>query len=229
MTIQKYLTQDYVEDPPTVLDVLKSAGQALQQISFSFQHLEIVMKPTKPTKQYLALLKVGEDLLKALDLDIMDEAIRETPRRFAKMWQEFWNYKPGKIDTVFTTNQVDQMVVVSGMKVWSMCEHHLLPFWVEYSIGYIPQGHILGLSKFARIAHMHAHKLQTQERLTGAIADEIESLTGTADVAVVGKGEHLCMTMRGIQTPALMKTSDLRGVFRDEDSARAEFFQLINS
>lgn len=119
-----------------------------------------------------------------------------------------------------------QMVVVSGMRVWSLCEHHLLPFWADVSIGYIADGRVLGLSKFARIAHKFAHRLQLQEQLVLQIADEIEAVTGTRNVAVIATGEHLCMTMRGVKTPAMMHSSVMRGVFRTDADARAEFLAL---
>jgi GTP cyclohydrolase I len=113
------------------------------------------------------------------------------------------------------------------MRVTSLCEHHLLPFWCDVAIGYIPREKVLGLSKFARIAHKFAHRLQLQERLGQQIADEVSRITGTPDVAVVLKGEHLCMTARGIRTPGVMISSIMRGAFRSESEARLEFLRLI--
>jgi GTP cyclohydrolase I len=111
--------------------------------------------------------------------------------------------------------------------VASLCEHHLLPFWCDVSIGYIPDEKVLGLSKFARIAHQFAHRLQLQEQLGQQIANEITRITGTMNVAVVLKGEHLCMTARGIRTPGRMTSSVMRGVFRTESETRMEFLRLI--
>jgi GTP cyclohydrolase I len=96
------------------------------------------------------------------------------------------------------------------------------------AIGYIADGKVLGLSKFARIAHQFAHQLQLQERLGQQIADEVSRITGTENVAVVLKGEHLCMTTRGIRTPGKMTSSVMRGVFRDEYETRMEFLRLIS-
>jgi GTP cyclohydrolase I len=121
----------------------------------------------------------------------------------------------------------DQMVCVSGIRVTSLCEHHLLPFWCDVAIGDIPDEKFLGLSKFARIAHQFAHRLQLQERLGHQIADEISRITGTENVAVVLKGEHVCMTARGIRTPGLMTSSVMRGVFRTQSNTRMEFLRLI--
>jgi GTP cyclohydrolase I len=103
-----------------------------------------------------------------------------------------------------------------------------LPFWCDVSVGYITGERVLGLSKFARIAHQFAHRLQLQERLGHQIADEISRITGTNDVAVVLKGEHLCMVSRGIRTPGMMTSSVMRGVFRAESEARMEFLRLIS-
>ncbi|GHO46415.1 GTP cyclohydrolase I [Ktedonospora formicarum] len=176
---------------------------------------------------YPQLLKLGRELLVAIGEDPDREGLRDTPRRWADSWREFVEYDPGITDTCFSSAETDQMVCVSGMRVFSMCEHHLMPFWCDVAIGYIAGEHVLGLSKFARIAHQFAHQLQIQERLGQQIADEITRITGTPDVAVVLKGEHMCMTARGIRTPGKMTSSVMRGVFRTENEARMEFLRLI--
>lgn len=137
-------------------------------------------------------------------------------------------YDPGNTDTCFESVTTDQMVVVTGMRVFSLCEHHLLPFWCDISIGYIATDKVLGLSKFARIAHKHAHKLQIQERLVHEIAEEIKEITGIQDVAVVSKGVHLCMVMRGVRTPGVLHSSILSGRFREYAKVREEFFHLLS-
>jgi len=118
------------------------------------------------------------------------------------------------------------MVIVSGMKIWSLCEHHLLPFWCEISIGYIANDKVVGLSKFGRIAEKYAHSLQIQERLVEQIASEVMRVSGSEHVAVLARGEHLCMTMRGIKKPSIMTSSVMRGLFLDSHQVRAEFLQL---
>ncbi len=173
-----------------------------------------------------AALDAVRDLLQALGEDPDREGLQDTPRRVAAMWQEFIDYDPGRLDTAFAAQRTDQMVVVSGMRVWSMCEHHLLPFWCDVSIGYLARAKVLGLSKMGRIAHKHAHQLQLQERLVDGIATELQEVLGHEDVAVVATGEHLCMTMRGIATPHRMTSSSIHGAFR-EVAARAEFFSLV--
>lgn len=166
------------------------------------------------------------ELLVSLGEDPGREGLADTPRRMLT-WLREWTgeYRPGNLDTTFEAVQADQMVVVSGVEVWSLCEHHLLPFRVILSMGYVTGGRVLGLSKFARIAHQHAHRLQLQERLCHDIADDISSLANVPDVAVVGEGEHLCMTMRGIRTPGRMVTSVMRGAFQQERT-RLEFMHL---
>jgi GTP cyclohydrolase I len=175
---------------------------------------------------YPRLLALGHELLLAIGEDPEREGLRETPRRWADAWREFIEYDPGTVDTCFESVSTDQMVVVSGMRVWSICQHHLLPFWADISIGYIATDRILGLSKFARITQKYAHQLQLQERLCKEIADEIVMLAKSTDVAILAQGQHLCMTARGIKTPAIMTSSIMRGVFREKHEARMEFLHL---
>lgn len=165
----------------------------------------------------------------AIGEDPARDGLAGTPRRFANWWREFVAYDPGTTDTAFESVATDQMVVVSGIRVFSLCEHHLLPFWCDVAIGYVARDRVLGLSKFARVAHQCAHRLQVQERLTHQVADEITRLTGSGDVAVLARGTHLCMMMRGIRSPALMSTSVMRGVFLEKPSARDEFLKLATS
>lgn len=170
---------------------------------------------------------LGRELLIALGENPDRPGLRDTPRRWASSWREFLEYDPGKTDTCFAAASTDQMVCVSGIRVWSVCEHHMLPFWADVSIGYITHDVVLGLSKFARIAHGCAHRLQLQEQLGKQIADEVSRLTGTDDVAVVLSGEHLCMVSRGIRSPGLMHSSVMRGGFREKPEARQEFLTMI--
>jgi len=167
----------------------------------------------------LLLMCIGEDDLR--------EGLRETPVRLARFWKEFIDYDPGKVDVTFSSVETDQMVVVKDIRVYSLCEHHLLPMILDVNIGYITRDKVLGLSKLARIAHKHAHRLQIQERLTRDIAYEVGRLANTKDVAVLIEGTHLCMQMRGIRSSGTMITSTLMGTFKDKPACRAEFLQLI--
>ena len=191
-------------------------------------HATHIEAPHKNKKvDYPKLLELGRELLIAIGEDPNREGLLDTPRRWADSWREFIEYDPGKTETTFSSASMDQMVCVSGMRVWSLCEHHLLPFYCDVAIGYMAEGKVLGLSKFARIAHQFAHQLQLQERLGQQIADEVSRITGTNDVAVVLKGRHLCMESRGIQTPGVMSSSVMRGAFRKEFETRMEFLRMI--
>jgi GTP cyclohydrolase I len=195
-----------------------------QRTELAVEHSTAQVPPR--TVDYDALLRIGRDLLVALGEDPDREGLQNTPRRFAAFWKDFVEYDPGNIDALFEVVSTNQMVIVSGIRVWSVCEHHLLPFWCDLHIGYIATDKVLGLSKFARIAHQFAHRPQVQERLVHEIADEIERLVETSDVAVIGRGTHLCMVMRGIRTPAEMVTSVMRGAFRQDALVQSEFIQL---
>lgn len=175
---------------------------------------------------YEKVMELGRELLIALGEDPDREGIKDTPRRWASWWREFIEYQPGTTDTSFEPITTDQMVVISGMRVYSLCEHHLLPFWCDVSIGYVVHDKVLGLSKFARIAQKVAHHLQLQERVVHDIADEVQAVTGSSDVAVLASGVHMCMVMRGIKTQGLVSSLDTRGVFSTQPDMRADFLQL---
>jgi len=165
-------------------------------------------------------------ILRAIGEDPDRPGLVDTPRRVANWWAEFASYQDDNLDTTFPAHRVDQLVMVTGVRVWSLCEHHLLPFYCDLSMAYIIREQVLGLSKFGRIAHQHAHRLQTQESLVDHVALGLRAATKSEDVAVVARGEHLCMTMRGIKTPATMVSSSLHGQFRHDAAARAEFLSL---
>ena len=171
------------------------------------------------------------ELLLAIGENPEREGLKETPARVARFWKEFIDYDSGKVSTAFdsVTEPGSQMVVVGPMRVWSLCEHHLLPFYADVVVGYIPEGNILGLSKFARIAHQYAHKLSVQERLVTEIAEDIKKYTKSENVAVIAYGEHLCMTMRGIKTPSKTVSSVVNGAFMQEVSTRSELFNIARS
>lgn len=176
---------------------------------------------------YASLRQLCRELLVAIGEDPDREGLRETPDRWARWWQEFIGYDPGTVETGFQSVTVDQLVVVRGIRVWSLCEHHLLPFSCDITMGYLTGAKVLGLSKFARVAQKHAHRLQVQERLVADIAKELRFLCASPNVAVVGAGEHLCMTMRGVRAPGRMVCSALEGAFKEEAALRAEFMRLV--
>jgi GTP cyclohydrolase I len=168
------------------------------------------------------------DILEMIGENPKREGLTDTPDRVARFWKEFMEYDPGNIDTTFTVeNSIDQMVVVGDIPFFSMCEHHLLPFWGKISVGYIARSKVVGLSKIPRIIQKHAHKLQLQEQLCQQVATELSELLGHNDVAIIGTAIHSCMVMRGIRSDGVMKTSVMWGAFRNEPETRSEFFTLL--
>jgi GTP cyclohydrolase I len=124
--------------------------------------------------------------------------------------------------------ECDDMVIVRDIEFYSLCEHHMLPFFGKCHIGYIPRGKVLGVSKLARITDMFARRLQLQERLGRQIADAVNQVLEPEGVGVVIEGQHLCMLMRGVQKQnSIMTTSAMLGSFREEESTRLEFLKLI--
>ena len=169
------------------------------------------------------------EILEAIGEDPARPGLLDTPKRVAKWWREFIGYNPGSVGTTFEDASAG-VVMVSGMRVWSMCEHHLLPFIGKVHVAYIPSGKVLGLSKVARIADMYARRLQIQENLTKQIADAIQEVTDARGVAVTIEAKHMCMMMRGVEKQnSVMKTSIMLGLFRENPQTRNEFLALINS
>lgn len=171
------------------------------------------------------------EILLAIGEDPQREGLLETPRRVANMYEEVFgglNEDPNIHVKKFHVGH-DEMVVVRDIPLYSMCEHHLLPFVGKAHIAYIPNdGVVIGLSKLARIVNCFARRPQIQERLTAQIADFIEESLGAMGVAVVIEAEHLCMTMRGVKASGTKTgTSALRGVMRTDARTRAEALQLL--
>jgi GTP cyclohydrolase I len=130
-------------------------------------------------------------------------------------------------EAVFTSD-ADDMVIVKDIELYSLCEHHLLPFVGKAHVAYLPKGKVIGLSKVARIVDMYARRLQIQENLTIQIADAIEQAVEPAGVAVTIEAEHLCMKMRGVEKQnSVMKTSVMLGAFRESQATRMEYLQLV--
>lgn len=173
------------------------------------------------------------DILKGLGEDPNREGLLKTPERVAKALQYLthgYDLNPNKIlSSAMFKEDYSQMVVVKDIEVYSMCEHHMLPFFGKAHVAYIPNGHIVGLSKIPRVVDAYARRLQVQERLTNEIRDCIQETLQPAGVAVVIECRHLCMSMRGVQKQnSVTTTSAFTGEFIQEKT-RAEFLRLITA
>jgi GTP cyclohydrolase I len=173
-----------------------------------------------------------EALLKELEDEPGREGLLKTPERVAESLRFLtrgYRQDPSEIlnDALFDITY-DEMVIVKDIEVYSICEHHLLPFFGRAHVAYLPNGRVLGLSKIPRLVEMFARRLQVQERLTVEIAEALEQTLEPKGVAVVVEAIHLCMMMRGVsQQNAFAVTSSLRGAFRADPKTRAEFMELI--
>ncbi len=172
-------------------------------------------------------------IIESIGEDVTREGLVDTPKRAAKAFQFLNNGYEKSLDEVLNgaifESETEDMVIVKDIELYSLCEHHLLPFVGKCHIAYMPQGKVLGLSKLARVVDMYARRLQIQENLTKQIADAVELAINARGVAVVIEAKHMCMMMRGVEKQnSVMTTSAMKGIFRDDMSTRAEFLSLIN-
>ena len=165
-------------------------------------------------------------LLEAIGEDPTREGLRDTPRRVADMLEELLGGYNDAEDYAWFTERSD-LVVVSGIRFYSLCEHHLLPFFGVAHVAYLPRGRVIGLSKIVRIVQKYARRLQIQERMTMQIADEVKEATGSEDVMVVTEAVHLCMAMRGVKNPAPTIVAAVRGAFVEDKSLKQEVYEII--
>lgn len=156
--------------------------------------------------------------------------LKETPDRVIKSWEELYRgYKqdPAEVFKVFDENH-DEMVVLKDVEFYSMCEHHMLPFFGRAHIGYLPLGKVIGVSKLARLLDVFARRLQIQERLGSQVVDALMEHLKPKGAGIILEAQHFCMTCRGVNKQnSVMTTSSLRGAFRDDPATRAEFLSLI--
>ena len=178
--------------------------------------------------------KAVEQILLDIGEDPKREGLVRTPHRVAKAYEELtagyhMDVKEIINDALFTV-KYNEMVVVTNIEFYSLCEHHLLPFFGQAHIAYIPNNKVVGLSKIPRIVEMFARRLQVQEQMTQQIADTLNETLSPQGVGVVIKGHHMCMSMRGVKKEqAQMTTSALLGLFESNPATRNEFMQLISN
>lgn len=171
-------------------------------------------------------------IIETLGEDITREGLKDTPKRAATAFQfltQGYGQSVEKIvnSAIFNTDN-DEMIIVKDIELYSLCEHHLLPFIGKCHVAYIPRGKILGLSKIARLVDMFARRLQVQEKLTKQIAETVYNILDAWGVGVIIEAKHLCMMMRGVEKQnSVMTTSVMLGGFREDTRTRGEFLSLV--
>ena len=185
--------------------------------------MEPDLKKIEPLVRQL-LIELGEDPDR--------EGLKDTPKRVAKAFSFLTHGYRANLDQVINkalfTQDTSSMVIVKDIEVYSMCEHHMLPFFGRCHIGYIPDGKVFGVSKLARLVDMYARRLQLQERLTEQISTVVMEEIGAKGVGVMIEARHLCMMMRGVEKQnSVMVTSSVLGVFREHLATREEFLTLV--
>lgn len=170
-------------------------------------------------------------MLEGIGEDPGREGLRETPERIARMYGELFsglgNDGSEELSKVFKV-ETDEIVLEKDITFYSMCEHHMLPFFGKVHVAYVPDGRVVGLSKLARTVEVYSRRLQLQERMTGQIADAVMEFLTPKGVMVVTEAEHMCMTMRGVKKPGSKTvTRAVRGVFADNPQMQEQFFRML--
>jgi len=180
------------------------------------------------------LTELYEGIIRSVGEDPSREGLQKTPERAAKAMQYltrgYTQSAEEVVNNAIFESENNQMILVKDIELYSLCEHHLLPFIGKCHVAYIPTGKVIGLSKIARIVDMFARRLQIQENLTKQIADTLMTAIAPAGVGVIIEAKHLCMMMRGVEKQnSMMTTSMMLGTFRDHDRTRSEFLRLVRS
>ena len=179
------------------------------------------------------LEQITRKLLKEIGENPDREGLVKTPSRVAKSWEFFSRGYNQNLEDIINNaifkEDVKDMVIVRDIEFFSLCEHHLLPFFGKAHVGYIPNGKVVGLSKIPRIIDMYSRRLQVQERLTHQVAEVLQDILNPIGVAVVMEGRHMCMQMRGVEKQnSFASTSAMLGQFRKSSETRSEFLSIIN-
>jgi len=172
-------------------------------------------------------------ILKQIGEDPSREGLKKTPARFAASMKDLTKGYSQDLDTIINdalfTAETDGMVIVRDIECYSLCEHHLLPFTGKVHVAYIPDKHIIGLSKVARVVDMYARRLQTQERLTQQICDALDKVLQPKGIGVIVEANHFCMMMRGVEKQhSSCTTSALKGLIKKDPKTREEFLRLVS-
>lgn len=176
--------------------------------------------------------RVKEGYLKTILSDVTDferDGLKETPARYLKFLHEFCSYDEPKY-TTFESESYDQMIVQTDIPFYSLCEHHVVPFFGVAAVAYLPNKKIVGLSKIARTVEYYSRNLQNQERITTQVAERLSEELSPFGVGVILKARHMCMEMRGVKKPGTFTTtSALLGVMRSDENARQEFLSFVRN
>ncbi len=183
-------------------------------------------------KEKKRLEELTEELLGLIGEDSTRQGLIKTPERVAESWkflsQGYHQNLNDVINEAIFDESAKDMIIVKDIEFYSLCEHHLIPFYGKAHVGYIPNGKIIGLSKIPRIIDFYSRRLQVQERLTNQIATCIQDLLNPKGVAVIMEGRHFCMLMRGVQKQnSIASTSSMLGAFKDQSTTRNEFLKLV--
>lgn len=183
-------------------------------------------------KEKKRLEEITEELLGLIGEDSTRQGLIKTPERVAESWkflsQGYHQNLNDVINEAIFDESAKDMIIVKDIEFYSLCEHHLIPFYGKAHVGYIPNGKIIGLSKIPRIIDFYSRRLQIQERLTNQIATCIQDLLNPKGVAVIMEGRHFCMLMRGVQKQnSIASTSSMLGAFKDQSTTRNEFLKLV--
>jgi GTP cyclohydrolase I len=183
-------------------------------------------------KEKKRLEEITEELLGLIGEDSTRQGLIKTPERVAESWkflsQGYHQNLNDVINEAIFDESAKDMIIVKDIEFYSLCEHHLIPFYGKAHVGYIPNGKIIGLSKIPRIIDFYSRRLQVQERLTNQIATCIQDLLNPKGVAVIMEGRHFCMLMRGVQKQnSIASTSSMLGAFKDQSTTRNEFLKLV--
>jgi len=173
-----------------------------------------------------------KEILEHIGDDPSREGLADTPKRVVESWKELYSgYKrsPEDVLTVFNSDGYDEIVLLDNIEMYSTCEHHMLPFYGEAHVAYIPDEKIVGISKLARIVNIFSRRLQNQERITRQVTNALMKHLEPQGAACIIKARHMCMCSRGVgKQNSMMKTSSLKGAFLDEPEARQELINLIS-
>ena len=191
------------------------------------------IKKDYPMKDHEQLKKLTRSLLEEIGENPKREGLIKTPSRVAKAWDFFSQGYDANVQDIVNgaifEEDCSEMVVVRDIEFFSMCEHHMIPFFGRCHVGYLPNKRIIGLSKIPRIVDVFSQRLQIQERLTSQIAETLMDILNPIGVGVIMEGRHLCMQMRGVQKQnSFASTSSMMGQFRDSAETRNEFLSIIN-